>query len=584
MTDGVSFAMNRSPESCGLVPIRQELTGAWSSDYTCLMANHPLAGHPAPPSVLVDVDKLLAAYRTEQPDPSARDQRVSFGTSGHRGSSFRRSFNEPHIVAIAQAVCEYRAAQHTTGPLYLGKDTHALSDPAFVTALEVFAANAVEVMIDQDDGFTPTPVISHAILSYNRGRTSGLADGIVITPSHNPPEDGGIKYNPPHGGPADTQVTKWIEDRANTLVTNPLRDCKRLPIAQARQAPTTHRHDYIGAYIGDLNHIIDMAAIKSAGLQLGIDPLGGSGVAYWKPLIEQYGLDIQIVNPAVDPTFRFMPLDWDGKIRMDCSSPYAMANLIAMKDRFDVAFGNDADNDRHGIVTRSGLMNPNHYLAVSIAYLFANRPNWRPDSGIGKTLVSSSLIDRVAAKLNRNLIEVPVGFKWFVNGLLDGSLGFGGEESAGASFLRLDGTVWSTDKDGIIMDLLAAEMMAKTGRDPSELYRDLTKELGEPVYERIDAQATPEQKAILSKLSPEQVKATELAGDKIVAMLTKAPGNGAAIGGLKVVTEHGWFAARPSGTEDVYKLYAESFKGKEHLKRIQEEAQALVTHALASQK
>ena len=546
------------------------------------MPIHRLAGQPAPPSTLVDVSKLLTAYRAEQPDPFAREQRVSFGTSGHRGSSFKRSFNEHHIVAIAQAVCEYRATQRTTGPLYLGKDTHALSDPAFVTVLEVLAANGVEVMIDQDKGFTPTPVISHAILSYNRGRTSGLADGIVITPSHNPPEDGGIKYNPPNGGPADTQVTKWIEDRANTLLTKNLQECNRLPIEQARQAPTTHRHNYIEAYISDLKNIIDIAAIKAAGLKLGIDPLGGSGVGYWKPIIERYGLDVEIVNPSVDPMFRFMPLDWDGKIRMDCSSPYAMANLIALKDRFDVAFGNDADNDRHGIVTRSGLMNPNHYLAVSIAYLFANRPNWKSDAGIGKTLVSSSLIDRVAAKLKRTLVEVPVGFKWFVNGLLDGSLGFGGEESAGASFLRRDGTVWSTDKDGIIMDLLAAEMMAKTGRDPSELYRDLTKELGEPVYERIDAQATPEQKVILSKLSPQQVKATVLAGDKILAMLTKAPGNSAAIGGLKVVTQNGWFAARPSGTEDVYKLYAESFKGKEHLTLIQQEAQALIAKALAS--
>ena len=547
------------------------------------MPIHQFAGQPAPPSTLVEVNKLLAAYWAEKPDPSAREQRVSFGTSGHRGSSFKRSFNENHIAAIAQAVCEYRATQHTTGPLYLGKDTHALSDPAFLTVLEVLAANGVEVMIDQDEGFTPTPVISHAILSYNRGRTSGLADGIVITPSHNPPEDGGIKYNPPNGGPADTQVTKWIEDRANTILTNKLQECNRLPIEQARQAATIHRHDYIGAYVGDLNNIVDMAAIKSAGLKLGIDPLGGSGIAYWQPIIEQSGLDIEIVNPTVDPTFRFMPLDWDGKIRMDCSSPYAMANLIALKDRFDVAFGNDADNDRHGIVTRSGLMNPNHYLAVSIAYLFANRPNWQADAGIGKTLVSSSLIDRVAAKLKRKLVEVPVGFKWFVSGLLDGSLGFGGEESAGASFLRLDGTVWSTDKDGIIMDLLAAEMMAKTGRNPSELYRDLTGELGEPVYERIDAPATPEQKAVLSKLSPEQVRATELAGDRIVSMLTKAPSNGAAIGGLKVVTANGWFAARPSGTEDVYKLYAESFQGEKHLKRIQEEAQALVAHAFASQ-
>ncbi|MGE0642301.1 MAG: phosphoglucomutase (alpha-D-glucose-1,6-bisphosphate-dependent) [Nitrospira sp.] len=546
------------------------------------MTSHPQAGQPAPSSVLVDLEKLLSAYSTENPDPALREQRVSFGTSGHRGSSFKRSFNEHHIVAIAQAVCEYRATQRTTGPLYLGKDTHGLSEPAFATTLEVLAANGVEVMIDQNDGYTPTPVISHAILTHNQGRTAGLADGIVITPSHNPPEDGGIKYNPPHGGPADTQVTKWIEDRANTLLTNKLHGCNRLPSERAQQASTTHRYAYIDAYVNDLAKIIDVDLIKSAKLKLAIDPLGGSGVAYWQPIAERYGLNIENVNPTVDPTFRFMPLDWDGKIRMDCSSPYAMANLIALKDRFDVAFGNDADNDRHGIITRSGLMNPNHYLAVSIAYLFAHRPNWTSNAGIGKTLVSSSLIDRVAAKLKRTLVEVPVGFKWFVNGLLDGSLGFGGEESAGASFLRLDGTVWSTDKDGIIMDLLAAEMMAKTGRDPSELYRELTNELGEPVYERIDAQATPEQKAILSKLSPEQVRATELAGDKIVAMLTKASGNGAAIGGLKVVTENGWFAARPSGTEDVYKLYAESFKGKEHLKKIQEEAQAIVSKALTS--
>ncbi|MGZ8405264.1 MAG: phosphoglucomutase (alpha-D-glucose-1,6-bisphosphate-dependent) [Nitrospira sp.] len=548
------------------------------------MATHSRAGQPAPASILVDVGKLLSAYSTEKPDPSVREQRVSFGTSGHRGSSFKRSFNENHIVAITQAICEYRAAQRTTGPLYLGKDTHALSEPACATALEILSANGVEVMIDKDGGFTPTPVISHAILTYNRGRTSGLADGIIITPSHNPPEDGGIKYNPPSGGPADTQITKWIEDRANALLAVNLHGVTRLPIEQARRASTTHQHDYIGAYVNDLSNVVDMDTIKAAGLKLGIDPLGGSGVAYWQPIIERYGLNIEVVNPTVDPTFRFMPLDWDGKIRMDCSSPYAMANLIALKDRFDVAFGNDADNDRHGIVTRSGLMNPNHYLAVSIAYLFASRPGWKSYAGIGKTLVSSSLIDRVAARLKQKLVEVPVGFKWFVSGLLDGSLGFGGEESAGASFLRRDGTVWSTDKDGIIMDLLAAEMMAKTGLDPSELYRALTNELGEPVYERIDAPATPEQKAILSKLSPDQVKATELAGDRIVAMLTKAPGNGAAIGGLKVVTENGWFAARPSGTEDVYKLYAESFRGKDHLKQIQVEAQTLITKALASTK
>jgi phosphoglucomutase len=546
------------------------------------MAIHPLAGHAAPASVLVDVPKLLASYYADTPDPTVREQRVAFGTSGHRGSSFKRSFNEHHILATTQAISEYRQTQGTDGPLYLGKDTHALSQPALETALEVLAANGVEVMIDRDGGYTPTPVISHAILTFNKHRQSGLADGIVITPSHNPPEDGGIKYNPPQGGPADTQVTKWIEERANALLTANLTEVKRLPSAQARKASTVYKHDYVGAYVGDLMHVIDFETIKAAKLKLGVDPLGGSGIAYWEPIAERYGIDVEIVNPTVDPTFRFMPLDWDGKIRMDCSSPYAMANLIALKDGFDVAFGNDADNDRHGIVTRSaGLMNPNHYLAVSISYLFSHRPGWKASAAIGKTLVSSSLIDRVAAKLRRKLIEVPVGFKWFVDGLLEGSLGFGGEESAGASFLRLDGTVWSTDKDGIIMDLLAAEMMAKIGRDPAEMYRDVAADLGAPVYERIDARATPEQKARLSKLSPDQVRATTLAGDIIVAMLTKAPGNGAPIGGLKVVTEQGWFAARPSGTEDVYKLYAESFRGKEHLRRIQEEAQMLVAEVLA---
>mgnify|MGYP001567752760 FL=1 len=549
------------------------------------MANHPLAGQSAPASMLVNVPRLITAYYTEKPDANLREQRVTFGTSGHRGTSFKRSFNEVHIIAVAQAIYEYRRRENITGPLYLGMDTHALSEPAFASVLEVLAANGVLVMVDRDGGYTPTPVISHAILTYNRGKSSGLADGIVITPSHNPPEDGGIKYNPPHGGPADTAVTKWIEDRANALMKADLHVVARLPYARARRAATTKPHDYLGSYIGDLAQIIDMDLLRSAGLKLGVDPLGGAGVAYWQPIAERYGLNLEVVNPAVDPTFRFMPLDWDGKIRMDCSSPSAMANLIALKDRFDVAFGNDADNDRHGIVTRSaGLMNPNHYLAVSIAYLFANRPGWKPDAGIGKTLVSSSLIDRVAAKLGRKLVEVPVGFKWFVKGLLDGSLGFGGEESAGASFLRRDGTVWSTDKDGLIMNLLAAEMMARTGRDPGEQYRELTKELGESVYERIDAAATPEQKTILSKLSPDQVQASELAGDTILAKLTTAPGNGAAIGGLKVVTEQGWFAARPSGTEDVYKLYAESFRGKDHLKQIQNEAQALITKALASAK
>ena len=545
------------------------------------MAIHPLAGHPVPASMLLDTVKLIAAYTSERPDVMVRDQRVAFGTSGHRGSAFKHSFNEWHILAITQAICEYRVGQGTVGPLYLGKDTHALSEPACVSAIEVLAANGVEIMIDQDGGYTPTPVVSHAILTYNRGRTSGFADGIVITPSHNPPEDGGIKYNPPQGGPADTAVTKWIEDRANALLATDLQGVKRLSYDQARRASTTHLHDFLGAYIGDLAQVIDMDMLRAAGLKLGIDPLGGSSVAYWEPIAERYGLNIEIVNPSVDPTFRFMPLDHDGKIRMDCSSPYAMKNLIALKDRFDVACGNDADSDRHGIVTRTaGLMNPNHYLAVSISYLFAHRPGWGSNAGIGKTLVSSSLIDRVATRLTRRLVEVPVGFKWLVSGLLDGSLGFGGEESAGASFLRRDGSVWTTDKDGIIMDLLAAEMMAKTGRDPGELYRDLTHDLGEPVYARIDAPATPEQKAILSKLSPIQVNATELAGDPIVGMMTTAPGNGEAIGGLKVVTEQGWFAARPSGTEDVYKLYAESFRGKDHLRQIQDEAQGLITKAL----
>lgn len=542
-----------------------------------------MAGKSAPESSLVNVAKLLASYGEEKPDLAIPEQRVSFGTSGHRGSSFKRSFNEHHILAIVQAICEYRAEQNITGPLYLGKDTHALSTPAFASSLEVLAANGVEVMIDRDNGYTPTPVISRAILTYNQGRSSALADGIVITPSHNPPEDGGIKYNPPQGGPADTTVTQWIEARANRLLVTGLAGVRRMTIGAALRASTTHRHDYIDAYVADLATVVDLEAIRSAELTLGVDPLGGSGVAYWQPIAARYGLNLEIVNPTVDPTFRFMPLDWDGKIRMDCSSPYAMANLIALKDRFDVAFGNDADNDRHGVITRSaGLMNPNHYLAAAIAYLFAHRPGWKPKSAIGKTLVSSSLIDRVAVKLWRELVEVPVGFKWFVQGLLEGSLGFGGEESAGASFLRRDGTVWSTDKDGIIMDLLAAEMMANTGHDPSELYRGLTRELGEPVYERTDAAVMPEQKVLLSKLSPAQVKATELAGDKIIAMLTHAPGNGAAIGGLKVVTAQGWFAARPSGTEDVYKLYAESFRGKDHLRRIQAEAHELIARALQS--
>jgi phosphoglucomutase len=544
---------------------------------------HPLAGRPAPASILVDVRGLLDAYVRDIPDPAVPAERVSFGTSGHRGSSLKRSFNEHHILAVTQAICEYRASQGTTGPLFLGMDTHALSQPAVDTSLEVLAANRVDVMIDSGGGYTPTPVISHAILSYNRARSSGYSDGIVITPSHNPPEDGGIKYNPPHGGPADAQVTRWIEERANGLLAAKLDGVARLRPAQTHESPSLHRHDYIGTYVADLAQVIDFEPIRGSTLKLGVDPLGGSGVAYWGPIAERYGLNLEVVNPTVDPTFRFMPLDWDGKIRMDCSSPHAMAHLIALKDRFDVAFANDADNDRHGIVTKSaGLMNPNHYLAVAIAYLFSQRPHWKPEARVGKTLVSSSLIDRVTEKLRRSLVEVPVGFKWFVEGLLDGSLGFGGEESAGASFLRRDGTVWSTDKDGIIMALLAAELTAVTDRDPSDLYRELTTELGEPLYARIDAPATAQQKAALSKLSPEQVGVRTLAGDPILARLTKAPGNGAAIGGLKVVTAQGWFAARPSGTEDVYKLYAESFKGPGHLSQIQTEAQALIAGVLSA--
>jgi len=545
------------------------------------MTIHPLAGKPAPKELLVDIDKLRKEYYARKPDVTDSTQRVSFGTSGHRGSSLRGTFNEAHVLAITQAICEYRSSQGITGPLYIGKDTHALSEPAFATALEVLAANGVEAMIDCDDGYTPTPAVSHAILIYNRGRTSGPADGIVITPSHNPPEDGGFKYNPPHGGPADTDVTRWIEDKANRLLSSDLKNVARIAYEKARHVATTHTYDYVGSYVSDLGSVVDMEVIRSAKLEIGVDPLGGAGVAYWRPIVERYGVQLEVVNNTVDPTFRFMPLDWDGKIRMDCSSPHAMAKLIALKDRFDIAFGNDTDTDRHGIVTRSaGLMNPNHYLAAAISYLFTHRPGWCPDAAVGKTVVSSSVIDRVAAKVGRALVEVPVGFKWFVPGLLDGSLGFGGEESAGASFLRRDGTVWATDKDGIIMDLLAVELMARTGRDPSELYRDLTRELGAPVYERIDAPATAEQKAVLLKLSPGDVKASELAGDPIQAMFTTAPGNGAAIGGLKVVTAHGWFAARPSGTEEVYKLYAESFRGSEHLRRIQEEAQALISRAL----
>ncbi len=542
-----------------------------------------LAGQLPEPSMLTNIPRLITAYYTGRPDPAVPEQRVAFGTSGHRGSSLKHSFNEAHILATTQAICRYRQQQHIDGPLFLGMDTHALSEPALASTLEVLAANGVVVMIDRDNGYTPTPVISHAILTYNRGRTSGLADGIVITPSHNPPEDGGFKYNPPHGGPADSDVTTWIEKQANAFLTDDLRGVTRMTYEKARRASTTRQHDYVEAYVEDLGNVIDMDVIRDSGLSIGVDPLGGAGVAYWGPITERYKFAVTVVHEGIDPTFRFMNLDWDGKIRMDCSSPYAMAGLIALKDRFDIAFANDTDHDRHGIVTRSaGLMNPNHYLAVAISYLFTHRSGWRQDAAVGKTIVSSSMIDRVAAKLGRRLVEVPVGFKWFVDGLLDGSVGFGGEESAGASFLRRDGSVWTTDKDGIILDLLAAEMMAKTGRDPGQLYLDLTKELGEPVYERIDAPATPAQKAILKKLAPEQIHASELAGEKITGILTSAPGTGSAIGGLKVMTENGWFAARPSGTEDVYKIYAESFQGDTHLRQIQEEAQALITRALAA--
>jgi phosphoglucomutase len=537
----------------------------------------PLAGKLAEPSMLVNVPRLITAYYSERPDTAIPSQCVAFGTSGHRGCAFDSAFNEYHIVAITQAICLYRKSQGIDGPLFLGMDTHALSEPAFASAIEVLAANRIEVMIDEARGYTPTPVISHAILTYNRGRKSGLADGIVITPSHNPPTDGGIKYNPTHGGPADSKATKWIEDQANVLMGANLLGVPRVPMTKALNAPTTHRHGFIGNYAADLRNVVDMEAIRLSGVKIGIDPLGGAGVHYWGPIIERYKINATVVNEAIDPTFRFMRVDWDGKIRMDCSSPYAMAGLVSMRERFDVAFANDTDNDRHGIVSRTaGLLNPNHYLAVAISFLFNNRENWPTKSAVGKTVVSSGIIDRVTAQLGRRLVEVPVGFKWFVDGLIDGSLGFGGEESAGASFLRTNGSVWTTDKDGIILGLLAAEMTAKTGRDPGELYTDITREFGAPVYERIDAPATARQKAILAKLSPSQVTAKELAGEPIIASLTAAPGNGAPIGGLKVVAASGWFAARPSGTEEVYKIYAESFRDSEHLHRIQEEARALI--------
>lgn len=545
----------------------------------------PLAGKPATPGMLVNVPRLVTAYYTETPDPSAPDQRIAFGTSGHRGSAFDKAFNEQHIVAISQAICLYRAKQKIDGPLFLGVDTHALSVPAAASALEVLAANGMEVMLAEGDEYTPTPAVSHAILTYNHGRKTGLADGIVITPSHNPPHDGGFKYNPPHGGPAEPAVTSWIEAQANEFLECRLRGVNRIPFERALRSSTTHRHNYVDAYISDLGNVIDMNVIRGAKISLGVDPLGGAGVHYWGPIAERYGLDLKVVNEAVDPTFRFMTVDWDGQIRMDPSSPYAMERLIGLKDQFDTAFACDTDHDRHGIVTKSaGLLPPNRYLSVAIFYLFQYRPEWRKEAAIGKTLVSTQMIDRVAAKLGRKLYEVPVGFKWFVDGLLDGSLGFGGEESAGASFARRDGSVWTTDKDGIIPALLAAEITARTGRDPGELYLELTRELGAPVYDRVQAPATPEQKEALQGLSAEQVQSKDLAGERIQRILTRAPGNGAPIGGLKVIAESGWFAARPSGTENIYKIYAESFRGAEHLRRLIEEAQSIVNEALTAGK
>jgi phosphoglucomutase len=542
-----------------------------------------LAGKPAPPSLLVDVPRLVTAYYTGVPDPAVPAQRVAFGTSGHRGSSFPCSFNEGHVLAITQAICEYRARQAITGPLYLGLDTHALSTPAGATALEVLAANGVEVMVAAGEEYTPTPVISHAILAYNRGRKSGLADGIVLTPSHNPPTDGGYKYNPPTGGPADTTLTGWIGARANALLETRLAGVKRMPYERALRAATTHRHDYLDPYIGDLGAVVDLEVIRGAGLRLGVDPLGGAGVHYWARIAERHHLDLTVVSDTVDPTFRFMTVDWDGQIRMDPSSPFAMARLIGMKDRFDLSFACDTDHDRHGIVTPGdGLLPPNHYLAVAISGLFPHRPQWNPQAAVGKTVVSSAMIDRVAGKLGRKLFEVPVGFKWFVAGLLDGSLGFGGEESAGATFLRRDGSVWTTDKDGFIPCLLAAEITARSGSNPGELYRRLTREFGESFYDRVEAPATPAQKAALAKLSTGQIRQTDLAGEKITAKLTRAPGNDAPLGGLKVATAGGWFAARPSGTEDIYKIYAESFRDEAHLRQILAEARSVVSAALAA--
>ena len=530
----------------------------------------------------MNVPKLVTAYYAFRPDPSERGQRVAFGTSGHRGSAFDVAFNEWHILAITQAICDYRKKQKIDGPLFLGMDTHALSEPAFASALEVLAGNNVEVMISEGSAYTPTPVVSHAILRYNNGKQTGLADGIVITPSHNPPDDGGFKYDPPHGGPADSQVTSWIESRANEFLQTALDGVKRMLFAEALRASTTHRHDYLRAYVEDLESVIDMAAIRDANVKLGVDPLGGAGIDYWPRIAERYGLNLTVVNESVDPTFRFMTVDWDGKIRMDPSSPFAMQRLIGLKDKFDIAFASDTDHDRHGIVTKgSGLLPPNHYLSVCISYLFANRKNWGRDVAVGKTVVSSSMIDRVSARAERRLYEVPVGFKWFVEGLLAGQLGFAGEESAGSAFLRRDGGVWTTDKDGIIPCLLAAEITAHMGKDPGEMYRELTRDLGDPAYERIEASATPEQKSALARLSPADIKISEVGGEKVQQILTAAPGDGKPIGGVKVVANNGWFAARPSGTEDIYKIYAESFLGQDHLRRIQEEAQTIVSDTLA---
>jgi phosphoglucomutase len=543
-------------------------------------APNPAAGKPVDSASLVNVPQLVTAYFASKPDPSDPTQRVAFGTSGHRGTSLKTSFNENHILATTQAICDHRRETGLTGPLFVGIDTHALAEPALVSAVEVFAANGVDIMIDERSGYTPTPVISHAILSYNKGRTSGLADGVVISPSHNPPEDGGYKYNPPHGGPADTDVTAKVEKAANAYMEADMKGVARVPYERARKAPSTHPHDYIRPYVADLGSAVDMALIKSSGVKIGIDPLGGAAVHYWQPLIEHYGINAIVVNTAVDPTFRFMTADWDGKIRMDCSSPFAMASLIAMRDRFDVAFANDTDADRHGIVTRTGgLMNPNHFLAASIAYLFEHRPQWGSEAAIGKTIVSSSIIDRVAGKLNRRLVETPVGFKWFVEGLGSGAFGFAGEESAGASFLKHDGSVWTTDKDGMVMGLLAAEILARTGRDPNQLFATLTAELGVPYYERIDVPATPKQKSALKALGPEQLDMRQLAGEPVSAIRTRAPGNDQSFGGIKVESEAGWFAARPSGTEDVYKIYAESFRDQNHLKTIQQDAQRAIAKA-----